>query len=85
MQLMEEALAALEIWKALFRSTCPTKLVVMTVHSMAHSKRPGMTALSGYPTCIRLTHISRPYIQDSPDAGDLATAHVRGSLCPQHD
>ena len=46
-QLMEDALAALEIWKALFSSTCPRKLVKMTRPSMAQSKCPGSTALSG--------------------------------------
>ena len=46
-QLMEDALAALEIWNALFSSTCPRKLVKMTKPSMAQSKCPGSTALSG--------------------------------------
>ena len=49
---MEDALEALEIWNALFRSTCPKKLVVMTIPSIAQSKRPGRTAMSGYPACI---------------------------------
>ena len=49
---MEDALEALEIWNALLRSTCPRKLVMITVPSMAQSKRPGSTAASGYPACI---------------------------------
>lgn len=47
MQLMDEAFEALEIWKALLRSTCPRKLVMMTRPSMAQSKRPGNTPTSG--------------------------------------
>ena len=44
---MEEAFDALKIWKALFRSNCPRKLVTITRPSMAQSKCPGQIALSG--------------------------------------
>ena len=67
---MEDALEALEIWNALLRSTCPRKLVMMTVPSMAQSKRPGSTATSGYPACTNECMSCRLVLLQSPSHHD---------------
>ncbi len=54
-QLMEEALAVLWIWKPWLSSIWPKNEAVMITHSRHQSNELGTTASSGYPTCTHTT------------------------------